>query len=50
MLPCACSVAGDPCGTMGGGLTPASAAPFSARLVYTHPRPARVAWHSLKGG
>lgn len=46
MLPCACSVTGDPCGTVGGGLTQASAAPFSARLMYTHPSPARAPWWS----
>lgn len=53
MLPCACSVAGDPCGTVGGGLTQAPAVPFRGRARVPPPqscRGTRVAWHSLKVG
>lgn len=53
MVPCACSVAGDPCGTVGRSLTQATAAPFRGRAGVPPPqsfRGTRVAWHSLKGG
>lgn len=53
MLPCACSVAGDPCGTVGVGLTQVPAALFIGRAHVPPPqscRGTRVTWHSPKGG